>query len=176
LLFITEIILSILKNTAVMNKSLRSGLSFGITSGTITTLGLMVGLQAGTSSRLAVIGGILTIAIADAFSDAFGVHVSEESRNSPKKSVWQSTLSTFLAKFVFAIVFVVAPILLPLGAAVIVNLLLGLSIIIFLSFLIALNNNERPAKVVFEHVAIAVIVILLSKYAGFVIARLFGSA
>ena len=59
--------------------SLRIGFSFGLTSGIITTLGLMVGLHAGTHSRLAVIGGILTIAIADAFSDALGIHISEES-------------------------------------------------------------------------------------------------
>ena len=35
------------------------GLSFGLTSGVITTLGLMVGLRSGTGSRIAVIGGIV---------------------------------------------------------------------------------------------------------------------
>jgi len=54
------------------------GFSFGLTSGVITALGLMVGLNAGTHSRLAVIGGILTLAIADSFSDALGIHFSEE--------------------------------------------------------------------------------------------------
>ena len=54
-------------------------MSFGLTSGIITTLGLIVGLHSGTHSKLAVIGGILTIAMADAFSDALGIHVSEES-------------------------------------------------------------------------------------------------
>jgi len=54
-------------------------MSFGLTSGIITTLGLIVGLHSGTHSKLAVIGGILTIAMADALSDALGIHVSEES-------------------------------------------------------------------------------------------------
>ena len=62
-----------------MKHSLKVGFSFGLTSGIITTLGLMVGLNYGTSSKLAVIGGILTIAIADASSDALGIHISEES-------------------------------------------------------------------------------------------------
>ena len=53
-----------------MKQSLKTGFSFGLTSGVITTLGLMVGLNAGTHSRLAVIGGIVTIAVADALSDA----------------------------------------------------------------------------------------------------------
>ena len=52
-----------------LNHSLRVGLSFGLTSGVITTLGLIVGLASGTESKLAVIGGIITIAVADALSD-----------------------------------------------------------------------------------------------------------
>ena len=59
-----------------MNRAVKTGISFGITSGIITTLGLMVGLANGTGSRLIVIGGILIIAIADSFSDALGIHVS----------------------------------------------------------------------------------------------------
>jgi len=56
--------------------SLKTGFSFGLTSGIITTLGLIVGLNSSTRSKLVVLGGILIIAIADAFSDAFGIHVS----------------------------------------------------------------------------------------------------
>ena len=53
-----------------MKHQLKVGLSFGLTSAIITTLSLMVGLISGTESKMVVIGGILTIAIADAFSDA----------------------------------------------------------------------------------------------------------
>ncbi|PIU42967.1 MAG: hypothetical protein COS98_00120, partial [Parcubacteria group bacterium CG07_land_8_20_14_0_80_35_11] len=78
-----------------MKHSLRVGFSFGLTSGIITTLGLMVGLHSGTHSKIAVIGGILTIAIADAFSDALGIHISEESEEKhTEKEIWESTIST----------------------------------------------------------------------------------
>ena len=53
----------------MMKHSLKTGLSFGLTSEIITTLGLMVGLNSSTHSDLVVIGGILTIAIADGFLD-----------------------------------------------------------------------------------------------------------
>ena len=80
------------------NHSLSIGLHFGLTSGIITTLGLMVGLSSGTNSKLAVIGGILTIAIADSFSDALGIHISEESENiHSSKEIWISTFSTFIS-------------------------------------------------------------------------------
>ena len=41
-----------------MKASWKTGLSFGLTSGVITTLGLMVGLHAGTHSRAVVLGGM----------------------------------------------------------------------------------------------------------------------
>ena len=59
-----------------MKESVKKGFGFGLTSGVITTLGMMVGLNASTGSRTAVIGGIIAIAIADAFSDAVGMHIS----------------------------------------------------------------------------------------------------
>ena len=70
-----------------MNHSVKTGFSFGFTSAIITTLGLMVGLNAGTHSRLVVLGGILTIAIADAFSDALEYTFPKNQRTStsPKR-------------------------------------------------------------------------------------------
>lgn len=71
-----------------MKNSLKIGICFGITSGIITTLGLMMGLESGTNSRLVVLGGIFTIAIADAFSDALGIHISEESQKVVRPEVY----------------------------------------------------------------------------------------
>ena len=58
-----------------MKISIRKGFGFGLTSGIITTLGLMIGLTFGTSSKAIVLGGIILIAVADALSDAMGMHV-----------------------------------------------------------------------------------------------------
>ena len=64
-----------------MKQSFKSGYSFGITSGIVTTLGLIVGLSSGTHSELAVIGGILSIAIADGLSESMSMHVARKSEN-----------------------------------------------------------------------------------------------
>ena len=83
-----------------MNHCIKVGLSFGLISAVITTLGLMVGLHSSTHSKIIVIGGILLIAIADAFSDAMGIHFSEESENvHSAKEIWVSTVFTFICKF-----------------------------------------------------------------------------
>jgi len=75
-----------------MKHSVKVGFSFGITSAVITTLGLMVGLYSSTNSRLVVVGGILMIAIADAFSDSLGIHISEESEGRHTKNKYGSLL------------------------------------------------------------------------------------
>lgn len=94
-------------NFPAIKKSIRTGFGFGITSGVITTLGLMIGLHSGTQSKAAVLGGILTIAVADAFSDALGIHISEESKGThTQKEIWTATFSTFFAKLIFAFSFI----------------------------------------------------------------------
>ncbi len=158
-----------------MKHSFKVGFSFGLTSGVITTLGLMVGLHSGTHSKLAVLGGILTIAIADAFSDALGIHMSEESENRHSaKEIWHSTISTFFSKFMFAITFVVPIFLFELSTAVIVSAVWGLSLITAFSYLLATEQRENPLKIISEHVLIAVVVIVITHFLGSWIAATFG--
>lgn len=158
-----------------MKHSIKVGVSFGVTSRIITTLGLIVGLNSATSSSLAVIGGILTIAIADAFSDSLGIHISEESENKhSKKEIWQSTFSTFLAKFIFALIFVIPFLVFNMKTAVIISIVLGLLLLAVFSFKIA--KKQRGAKlwkVILEHLLIAVIVIVITDYVGNFIGRVF---
>jgi VIT1/CCC1 family predicted Fe2+/Mn2+ transporter len=156
-----------LSGRLVMNHSLKTGLSFGLTSGIITTLGLMVGLHSGTHSRLAVIGGILTIAIADAFSDALGIHVSEESENKhTSREIWEATACTFVSKFVFALTFLVPVLALPLTTALVVSVAWGLSLLAVFSFYLAKEQGEKPWRVAGEHLLIAAVVIVITHLAG----------
>ena len=157
-----------------MDKSMRLGISFGITSGAITTLGLMVGLNAGTHSMLVVLGGIVTIAIADAFSDALGVHISEESESvHSAHEIWESTIATFFSKLIFAMTFAIPVIFLPLQQAVLVSVIWGLLIIALLSYSVALSEKKQPWKVVLEHLSIAVIVVIVTNYVGAFVAQTF---
>jgi VIT1/CCC1 family predicted Fe2+/Mn2+ transporter len=150
-----------------MKDSLRTGITFGLTSAVITTLGLMVGLHSGTHSKIVVLAGILTIAIADAFSDALGIHISEEAENKhTTKQIWAATISTFLAKFLFAMTFVVPVVFFTLSIAVIVSLIWGLSILTLLSYVIAKSQSEPPWKIVGEHLVIAIIVIGITHWVG----------
>ncbi len=150
-----------------MKTSWKTGISFGLTSGVITTLGLMVGLHSGTHSRAIVIGGILTIAIADAMSDALGIHISEESKNSgPARLIWEATLATFVAKFVIAATFIVPVAVRPLDQAIVISVAWGLFLLTVLSFFVARAQAIQPWKVIAEHLLIALCVVAITHAVG----------
>ena len=151
------------------------GLSFGLTSAVITTLGLMVGLHSGTHSRLAVLGGILTIAIADAFSDALGIHMSEESEERhTTREVWLSTLFTFFFKLVFGLSFAIPALILDLRRAIIINIIWGIILLTSLSYRFAREQGENFLKIAGEHLGTAMAVILIAHLIGEAIAITFG--
>ncbi|MEA3417551.1 MAG: hypothetical protein U9R02_15650 [Thermodesulfobacteriota bacterium] len=157
------------------NHSIKTGFSFGLTSGIITTLGLIVGLHSGTHSSKVVIGGILTIAIADSFSDALGIHISEESKNKhTNREIWAATISTLVFKFLFAITFLAPILLFPLSQAIILCLVWGLGLLCAFSFFIAKEQHVTAWKVILEHLVIAVAVIILTHYVGVWIGSSFG--
>jgi len=150
-----------------MKDSLIKGISIGLTSAIIRTLGLMVGLHSGTHSKIVVLAGILTIAIADALSDALGIHVSEEAENTHTvKQIWGATIATFMTKFLFAMTFIVPVLFLCLSNAIIVSLIWGMSILVVLSYLIAKSQGEPPWKIIGEHLIIALAVIAITHWVG----------
>ncbi|OGK67748.1 hypothetical protein A2313_04710 [Candidatus Roizmanbacteria bacterium RIFOXYB2_FULL_41_10] len=157
-----------------MKLSFKTGLSFGLTSGVITTLGLIVGLNASTGSQLVVIGGILTIATADAFSDALGIHISQESQNRhSEQSIWEATIATFLSKFLFALTFIVPFLLFKTAEAILINIVWGFAALSFFSYLIAKQQKKNPIGVVLEHLVIGLLVVVITYLLGNWIARVF---
>lgn len=149
------------------NKGARTGVFFGATSGVTTTIGLIVGLHAGTQSIVAVLGGILVIAIADASSDAMGIHLAQEADpESTLNHIWTATVWTFMMKLVFALSFAVPLLLLPLESAVIVCILWALLVITLLSTYLARVQRVNTLHVISEHLVIAIIVVTVSYFIG----------
>ena len=158
-----------------MKKSFKVGLGFGLASSVITTLGIMIGLESSTSSRLAVIGGIATIAIADAFSDALGVHIAKESEgNFSTVEIWQATLATLFSKMVFTSTFLIPAILLPLPIALLAAVIWGVIILLAQSFFLARSNKSKAWPIIAEHLLIAAVVITSAHYLGQMLAIFLG--
>jgi VIT1/CCC1 family predicted Fe2+/Mn2+ transporter len=157
-----------------MREALRTGASFGLPSGVLTTLGLIVGLYAGTHSKLAVIGGIFTIAIADALSDALGMHVHEESENQHTPvQIWTASGATFVAKLVTSLSFLVPLFALELPAAVLASVIWAFALLAALSYRLAVSQGESPWRAIAEHLTIAAVVVMLTHFVGVWIGRTF---
>lgn len=157
----------------MLKKSLRTGFSFGLTSGIITTLGLIVGLNEGTSSKIAILGGILTIAIADAFSDAFGILTSQEAENHTIKQAIYAMVSTFLAKFIFALSFIIPVVLFELPVAMLVSIIWAYAALTGLAILLSQVEKKPLPKIVISHWVITTVVIIATYISGKMIATLF---
>ena len=123
----------------------------------------MVGLHSGIHSRTVAIGGIVTIAIADAMSDTLGIHVSEESKNSgPTRQIWEATVATFVAAMIF-----VAPVMTrPLDQAIVISAIWGLLVLAVLSFFVAQAQAIPPWKVIGEHLLITLCVVVITHAVG----------
>jgi vacuolar iron transporter family protein len=127
----------------------------------------MVGLSSSIDSKMVVVGGILTIAIADAFSDSLGMHISEESEGKhSKKEIWASTIATFLTKLLFAMTFLVPVFLFRLSTAINISIVWGLLWLAAISVWMAKDQKEKPMNAVLEHLFIAVMVIVITHFVG----------
>lgn len=157
-----------------MKVSIKKGLSYGATSGVITSLGLLIGLYSTGSPRAIILAGILTIAFADSFSDGLGIHISEESENHhTQREIWEATTSTILSKMILGLSFTVPVIIFQINTAVFVNIIWGAVILSVLSYRIAKQNNDNPALVLTEHLGIALLVVAGSYLLGNYISSVF---
>ena len=140
--------------------------SFGATAAIITNLGLISALESGPGMRLAVVGSILVVALADNIADSTAIHVFQESECLTTREVWASTISNFLTRFLVSLTFCFIVIFMPIKCAVPVALVWGLFLLSAMSFMIARNRKVNPYYAVLEHLVIAVGVIILSRYLG----------
>lgn len=153
-----------------------TGVSFGVTSGVITALGMIVGIHEATSSKLAVFAGIVIMAIADGMADAAGFHVAEEAEFENGKNkhtsgeVWTTTIFTFLAVCGFILTFAIPVLVFELQTAIFVDIAWGFLLLIVLNYYIAKFKNEEPVKLIFGHVSLALFVVIVSYIAGYLIA------
>ncbi|HUI90160.1 MAG TPA: hypothetical protein VLX61_15685 [Anaerolineales bacterium] len=146
---------------------------FGGSAAIITEVSLIVGLGAARASKGAILGGLLTIALADNISDSLGIHMYKESEGCEKRLSLLATILNFLSRLVICLSFVAIVLLFPISQAITVGIVWGLLLLTFISYLITKSNHESSISEIIRHVLVAIIVILLSRYVGDLIAEAF---
>ncbi len=149
-------------------------ISFGVTSAIVTSLAFIVSLSGNVEPRMSIVGSLLVFAVADNISDSLGIHIFQESDLKKTGTVNTSTISNFLARFLVILSFIVIVYLIPIQAAVIISVVLGISMLMTLTYLIAIERETKPLPSMIQHFAIAALVVVASLLLRTWISALFG--
>ena len=151
-----------------------SKFSFGATSSTVTSLGIIFGLLSSGNPKASVIGSLLVIAVADNIADSLGIHIYRETTATKKENTRMFTISNFITRFGITLTFVVLFAFLPIDYAATFCVVIGFGILVFLSYLIGVQRKTSAIKEVFIHLGIAIPVIIISHFLGQLIFIIFG--
>ena len=141
----------------------------GSSAAIVTNLALIVGLLSSPSAKISIIGSILIFAVADNISETLGIHMYQEAEGLKTKDVWLSSFTNFISRFLFSLLFILIILVLPLEAAAVCCVIIGLSTISLISYFIAVHKKTRPINAISEHVGVAVLTIVLSRIVGNII-------
>lgn len=140
--------------------------SFGAPAAIVTSIGLIVGLNAATTSRVAIASSLLILALGDNLTDALSVHIYQEAEQLPARDAFQTTVSNFLARLLVSLSFVaLVSTTTPLWMSSL-SILWGFILLSALTYRLAKVRGARPAAEIAKHCVVAIIVVLLSVAVG----------
>ena len=144
-------------------------LSYGSTAAIVTSMGLIAGLAGTAASRVAVVGSLLVVALADNLTDSLAIHVYQESEKLDTRQAFRATIANFFSRLLVAGSFVVVALVLPAPLIVPVGLGWGILLLAGLTWLVARSRGASPLVEVAKHLAVAASVIAVSKGVGMLI-------
>lgn len=151
-----------------------SKFSFGATSSTVTSLGIIFGLLTSGNPKAGVIGSLLVIAVADNIADSLGIHIYRESTATKKENTRMFTISNFITRFGITLTFVALFAFLPIDYAAVSCTIIGMGVLVFLSYMIGVQSKTSIAREIVVHLGIAIPVIIISHFLGQLIFSVFG--
>jgi len=140
--------------------------AFGSTAAIVASVGLIVGLGAASTSRAAVVSGLLVIALADNVSDSLSVHLYQESENLEARAAFRSTLANFAARLLVVLTFVGIVVAVPARVLPAVTVAWGTLLLSALTYVLARVRKVNPAVEIAKHLAVALVVVAISRALG----------
>ena len=141
-------------------------LSYGGTAAIVTGMGLVVAFDAGTTSKATLVSSLLVVAIADNLADSLAIHVYQESENLDPRKAFRSTVANYVTRLVVAGSFVILAVVMPAPGLVPVVLAWGMALLCALTYFVARARGVAPGLEVLKHLAVAIVVIVVSRGIG----------
>lgn len=144
-------------------------LSFGGPAAIVTSMALIVGLGAATAGKMAIIGSLLVIGLADNLTDSLSVHIYQEAERLAHRQALSTTVANYVARLTVTASFVLLVGLLPARTAAIAAVAWGTFLLSGLSYLLARARQVSATGEIFKHAGVALGVIVMSKAIGLAI-------
>lgn len=151
-----------------LSASLRQGMSFGLNSGVITTMGVLAGLSQATDNPMIIIITILSLAISDGIGEGYGIYISKKAENPNDKSSdpMNSFISLLVVKFIICMSFLF-PLLFSQDLTYFKNLIWplswGLLLLLILDYQLSKIRKEKIQKYFVPHTILVLFVVAATK-------------
>lgn len=160
-----------------MNKDLRQGIFFGINSGILATVGLIVGVAQTTTNPLYIVVSVLSLAISDGIGESYGIFLSKKAENTENKGYGPiySLISLLLAK-IFTVLLFLIPLLFNWDIKYYKNLIwpifLSLIMLTIIDYNLAKLRDEKLHKFVVPHYILLALVVFSTKIIGMLLNKI----
>ena len=114
-------------------KDLNIGMSFGIISGILTTIGIILGNVGAATSKKIIILNLIALALSDSFSDALGIYYGSYADDEDFKKSIKEGINAFIGKSIIPLTMALIFYLLSMSNAILLNLLLAIGGIILIT-------------------------------------------
>ena len=133
-------------------KSIINTEGFGISNGVLTILAILAGFNATRTSKLSVIGALLSLLLTDPLNDSYSIYISMK-HNNPEEA-YKKFKGTFLAQIGVQIIFLIIVLLSPtIYQSFLISSLVGTSLLLY-DYNKRLKNKTEVTKELFKMIAL----------------------
>jgi hypothetical protein len=144
-------------------------LSFGGPAAIVTSMALIVGLDAATVAKAAVVGSLLVVGLADNLTDSLSVHIYQEAERLAHRQALRTTVANYVARAIVTFSFVLLFLLLPASMTGFICVMWGMFLLSGLTYPLAKVRQVSPVAEILKHTSVAFAVIAISKAIGLLI-------
>jgi VIT1/CCC1 family predicted Fe2+/Mn2+ transporter len=155
-----------------MDSSSLQGMYFGLTEGTVTTLGIIIGMLASIPSKKAIFSAVIAASLSDSFGDSIGLYYSEEVTGRTQGITAVKNMVFF--KLLMATLYL-APLVIfkNLKTGIYVSIILALIVISLSFYNLALIKEINTTEFVIKNTMAVGIVVLITYYVVSTVERFF---
>ena len=133
-------------------KSIINTEGFGISNGVLTILAILAGFNATRTSKLSVIGALLSLLLTDPLNDSYSIYISMK-HNNPEEA-YKKFKGTFLAQIGVQIIFLIIVLLSPtIYQSFLISSLVGTGLLLY-DYNKRLKNKTEVTKELFKMFAL----------------------